>query len=113
MYDHSLKTTCNIRPVKLVEIFEKWESAHKKIETLQSESKMIRCNVERDFPQSSHLINQVQDDLFTSLRDRFAFLSDSASTRITQALASIETRLKPVHSTECDSFRLLSFLFNF
>lgn len=104
MYEHN-QTTCNIRPVKLVEIVEKWESAHKKIECLQTEFKTMRCNIECDFPQTSSLDSQVQVDLFASLRERFAFFTDSASTSIAQALTSIENKLVPFHSvdpvTEC------------
>jgi hypothetical protein len=104
MYEHN-RTTCNVRPVKLVEIVEKWESAHKIIESRQTEFKTIRCNIECDFPQTSALHSQAQVDLFVTLRERFAFFSDSASTSIAQALTNIENRLIPFHSvdpvTEC------------
>jgi hypothetical protein len=99
MYDHSLKTTCSIRPVKLVKIIEKWESAHKEIETFQSELKMIKFNFERDFSQASSLHSQAQADLFSSLRERYTVLADSATSSIAQTLQIIEDRLRSLQDS--------------
>jgi hypothetical protein len=89
--------------VKLVEIVEKWESAHKKIEPFQSELKTIKFDFERDFSQAISLHDQAQADLFSSLRERYTLLADSATTSIAQVLQIIEDRLRPLQddSTKC------------
>jgi hypothetical protein len=111
MYEHN-RTTCNIRPVKIVEIVEKWESAHKKIETFQSELKMIKFSFERDFSQASSLHSQAQADLFSSLRQRYTLLVDSATSSIAQTLQIIEDRLRPLQdSTKCANLLKLFVLF--
>jgi hypothetical protein len=95
MYDHS-HSACNIRPVKLVDIVEKWDTAHKNLETLQSQFNVIRSNIENDFQQA----NFASDCFFSDLKQRFQFFSDITATSIATALVGIENELKPLHKSD-------------
>jgi hypothetical protein len=114
MYEHS-HSPCNIRPVKLVDIVGKWSTAHKSLETLREQFNRIRSNVEKDFPSTSSALNQDQHDLFSVLRERFAFFSDDTALGIATALGIIEEALKPLHTanplTECAPCPALSVCF--
>ncbi len=93
-YDHS-HSACNIRPVKLVDIVEKWDTAHKNLETLQAQFNVIRSNIENDF----HQANFASDCFCSDLKQRFKFFSDITATNIAKALLGIENELKPLHKS--------------
>ena len=114
MYDHS-HSACNIRPVKLVDIVEKWDTAHKNLEILQEQFNRIRCNIENDFPQDCSDRDQDWNQLFSDLRAKFAFFSDLTAQGILKALECIEKELEPLHSadpsTECGQIFYCHFCF--
>ena len=101
--------------MKLVDIVGKWSTAHNSLETLREQFNRIRSNVEKDFPSTSSALNQDQHDLFSVLRERFAFFSDDTALGIATALGIIEEALKPLHTanplTECAPCPALSVCF--
>ncbi len=91
--------------MKLVDIVEKWDTAHKNLETLQEQFNRIRSNIEKDFPQASFAQDPDLDVVFSELRQRFAFFSDKTADEIAKSLKYIEKEMEPLFfadiSTRC------------
>ncbi len=95
-----LKEPCNIKLVKLVDIVEKWFSAHNDLQLFQPQFNLVQSNIRRDFPHANLHSGQPRDGVFFELEKRFCFFSDATSNGTADALRVIEDAMKPLSAAD-------------
>jgi hypothetical protein len=97
---HDIEPPCNIKPVKLVDILGKWDNAHKDLERLQTELKLVKSEIQKKIPQASSPPQQPLDDMIAELEKRFDFFSDGTASSIGKALKAIEDVMQPLRAAD-------------